>query len=260
MSPGPPFLARLIGVRAAPPHHATISDGSSDASRAISMHMLKALGLHENHGAPEGQTAGSQMEKLVAEDLRTTLVSLAPDREWLVTHPGMKVSAFEQYAHLAVLQKIIDEDETRVLGVAIGRDYEVAPDVTVGVRLATDAAGETLPGDARRLILHASVSCKLTLRSDRAQNVRQEAAVLIRQRHGRLPHVVAVTVEPLPSRIAAIARGTGDVDAVYHLALPQLAAALEQVGNAQQREVYEELTGQRRLLDYATLAPTLVAS
>ncbi|MFF6951861.1 NgoMIV family type II restriction endonuclease [Streptomyces iakyrus] len=32
-----------------------------------------------------------------------------------------------------------------------------------------------------------------------------------------LPHPVAGTAEPMPSRMAAIARGPGEVDAVYHI-------------------------------------------
>src|ERR1035438_2137764 len=68
-------------------------------------------------------------------------------------------------------------------------------------------------------ILHASISCKWTIRSDRVQNARSEALNLIRNRKGRLPHVVVVTGEPLPSRLSAIALGTGDIDCVYHFAL-----------------------------------------
>ena len=42
-------------------------------------------------------------------------------------------------------------------------------------------------------ILHASVSAKYTMRSDRAQNSRTEALNLIRNRKGHLPHIVVVT-------------------------------------------------------------------
>jgi len=42
-------------------------------------------------------------------------------------------------------------------------------------------------------ILHASISCKWTLRSDRAQNARTEALNLVRNRKGKLPHIVVVT-------------------------------------------------------------------
>ena len=45
----------------------------------------------------------------------------------------------------------------------------------------------------------------------RSQNTRTEDLNLIRNRKGRLPHVVAVTAEPLPMRIASLALGTGDL-------------------------------------------------
>jgi hypothetical protein len=55
-------------------------------------------------------------------------------------------------------------------------------------------------------------SSKWTIRSDRSQNSRAEALNLIRNRKGHLPHIVVVTGEPLPSRLASITLGTGDID------------------------------------------------
>ena len=46
-----------------------------------------------------------------------------------------------------------------------------------------------------------------------------------------MPHIVTVTAEPLPMRIASLALGTGDLDCVYHFALDEL------------REVCESLPG-----------------
>jgi hypothetical protein len=66
-------------------------------------------------------------------------------------------------------------------------------------------------------LLHAVISCKWTIRSDRSQNTRTEALNLIRNHKGNLPHIMAITAEPLPTRIASIALGTGDLDSVYHL-------------------------------------------
>jgi len=74
-------------------------------------------------------------------------------------------------------------------------------------------------------ILHGSISCKWTLRADRAQNARTEALNLVRKRKGRVPHIVVVTAEPLPSRLASLALGTGDIDRVYHFALRELQEA-----------------------------------
>jgi hypothetical protein len=156
-----------------------------------------------------------------------------------------KVTDFDQYEHLARIQQIIRDDATKTLGVEIGRDYVIKPDVTVGIR-----RGEVL-------MLHAAVSCKWTIRSDRVQNVRHEAVILTRHRRGRQPHIVAVTAEPLPSRLASIARGTGEIDAVYHVAFEELLAATESAGTKGEKEVLGELVDQKRLLDFTRLPDVL---
>jgi hypothetical protein len=129
--------------------------------------------------------------------------------------------------------------------VEIGRDYVIRPDVTVGIR-----RGEAL-------FLHAAISCKWTIRSDRVQNVRHEAVILTRHRRGRQPHIVVVTAEPLPSRLAAIARGTGEIDAVYHIAFEELLGATTSKGSAGEKEVLAELVEQKRLVDFTRLPDVL---
>jgi hypothetical protein len=76
-------------------------------------------------------------------------------------------------------------------------------------------------------ILQASISCKRTIRGDRSQNTRTEALNLTRNRKGHLPDIVAVTAEPLPTRIAALALGTCDLNCVYHFALTELKGLLK---------------------------------
>jgi hypothetical protein len=102
-------------------------------------------------------------------------------------------------------------------------------------------------------ILHASISCKWTIRSDRSQNTRTEALNLIRNRKGNLPHIVAVTAEPLPTRIAALALGTGDLDCVYHFALPELLQAIKTIDNEDQLDILTSMVDGRRLRDISDL-------
>ena len=124
----------------------------------------------------------------------------------------------------------------------MGNDYSISPDVVVVRYPVRDSEinktsnvvdrrvalhTELRLSNSKMPILHASISTKWTMRSDRAQNTRTEALNLIRNRKGRLPHVMAVTAEPLPSRLASIATGTGDVDCVYHVALYELVQAVE---------------------------------
>jgi hypothetical protein len=91
------------------------------------------------------------------------------------------------------------------------------------------------------------------LRSDRGQNSKSEALNLIRNRKGKLPHIVAVTAEPTPTRIASLALGTGDIDCVYHFALYELQEALIKVNDESQLEMLNTLVEGRRLRDISDL-------
>ena len=160
------------------------------------------------------------------------------------------------------------------LASALGSDYLIKPDIVIGRNPESDdsinepydivdndfasytnirAANNSLP------ILHASISCKWTIRSDRAQNARSEALNLIRYRKGRLPHIAVVTGEPLPSRIASIALGTGDIDCVYHFALPEMVEALNNLEYPDAQEMVKIMVDGRRLRDIADLPLDLAA-
>lgn len=178
----------------------------------------------------------------------------------------MKTSDFAQYEHLAYLNALTSENAQ--LAAALGNDYLVAPDVVVYRDLYDDdeinvddyIVDETFGrlADIRKInggkpILHASVSAKFTMRSDRAQNSRTEALNLIRNRKGHLPHIVVVTAEPMPNRIASLALGTGDIDCVYHFALPELMRAVDEVGSEDAAETLETLVKGKRLKDISDL-------
>lgn len=102
-------------------------------------------------------------------------------------------------------------------------------------------------------LLHASISCKWTIRSDRAQNARSEALNLVRNRKGRLPHIVVVTAEPTPSRLASIALGTGDIDCVYHFALYELQATVQALGLDDAADMLDIMVKGNRLKDISDL-------
>ena len=167
---------------------------------------------------------------------------------------------------MADLERIIKSNKE--LASSLGQDYIVKPDIVVGRSPLSDEAinenglfvnkekgvAQLTPIRQANLvrqhsILHASISCKWTLRSDRSQNARTEALNLIRNRKGQLPHIVAVTAEPLPTRLAALALGTGDLDCVYHIALPELQKAIGQVENEDQADMLNMLINGRRLRD-----------
>jgi hypothetical protein len=152
--------------------------------------------------------------------------------------------------------------------VLLGSDYVIAPDVLIVREPESDEhinAGKKIVDETvalrsglrkrnnERAILHASISCKWTLRSDRAQNARSEALNLIRNRKGRAPHIAVVTGEPLPSRLASLALGTGDIDCVYHFALPELITSVEKLPAEDSLNLVKIMVDGKRLKDISDL-------
>ena len=165
---------------------------------------------------------------------------------------SLRASSYIQYEHLAYLDELTRENKS--LSAMIGNDYMVSPDQPF--RVVDDAT--CLESDLRKRtdgkpILHASISAKWTMRSDRAQNSRTEALNLIRNRKGSLPHIVVVTGEPLPSRLASIALGTGDIDCTYHFALYELIESVKDNGSEDAIDMLETLIEGRRLKDISDL-------
>lgn len=237
----PEFVRTILGLRRGVPNTA---DSANRTSVNIASRVLALLDLPPDHQAPD-QNEGRAFEIAIAMYLEE---SLPLGRDWVVSHKTLGIADFEQYRHLAALARKVDEDETGTLRSQMGAagDYLIVPDVTIGIRGPWEAP-----------MLHASVSCKWTIRSDRVQNIRHEAIVLTRHRRGRQPHIVAVTAEPLPTRLASIARGTGEVDAVYHVTYEELCEAVRDVGTAEQKRVLDELIDQRRLLRLLDLPDAL---
>ena len=249
--PAPTFVTELLGFRETkagkPTTLPNIADSASGTSVKISHAIMGDLGAARL--VPYVENSGALFEERMRSYILAELTRLEPRKQWTVDRRIL--ANFEQYAHLARLQALINADESGVLAVEIGSDYVIAPDVTV-----------SLPGirDPERRMLHAAVSCKWTLRSDRAQNVRHEAVMMIRHRRGRLPHIVAVTMEPMPTRIAALATGTGEVDMVFHPAFDELNDAVQNVGSARQKFALTEMVSQDRLFPLGQLPAILVGT
>lgn len=71
-------------------------------------------------------------------------------------------------------------------------------------------------------------------------------------------HIVVVTGEPLPSRIASLALGTGDIDCMYHFVLYELEKVVEKYSRENGREDIAEqlksLVDGKRLKDISDLS------
>jgi hypothetical protein len=64
---------------------------------------------------------------------------------------------------------------------------------------------------------------------------------------------IHITGEPLPTRIAALALGTGDMDCVYHFALNEMVDVLHSMGNEDQLDILTSMIDGRRLRDISDL-------
>ena len=232
------------------------ADGDNVISVTVANRIVEKLGGLKNFEKISGQTAGNLFEEITRYFIESAfglLTHLRPG-QWIYS-TNASISDFEQYEHLAYLEKAITRD--RKLAAAFKGSYIITPDIVVGRCPVSDNeinAHETVVGKKNGIanltplrqtnrknetkILHASISCKWTIRSDRSQNTRTEALNLIRNRKGHLPHVLAVTAEPTASRLSSLALGTGDLDCVYHFALYELLASTKELGY---KDAYDEL-------------------
>ena len=247
------------------------ADKSSKLSISIATRIATTL-MAETAEKAVGQTSGAKFELINMEFLTNTFPKFQNLRPgvWHIVKLGnrntIKTSSFVQYEHLEYLSKLTENDAK--LAASMGNDYMVAPDVVIYRETVDDSeinktqfiVDDEIANMAyiRKKtgglpILHASISAKWTMRSDRAQNSRTEALGLIRNRKGNLPHIAVVTGEPLPGRLASLALGTGDIDCMYHFALYELIDAVNATGAEDSIELLDVLIKGKRLKDISDL-------
>jgi len=251
-----------------------IADRSSATSKKIAKELFALIGTSKCIEKPSGQTAGRIFAQLVKEFLEKSLAELSHLRpiQWELK-TETEIFNFEQYEHLARLSEIVQQ--VKELQPIIGADYLVKPDIVLFQHPLTDNdigfnSNKKIPEIAKHTplraansesylpLLQAIISCKWTIRSDRAQNTRTEALNILRNRKGRTPCITAITAEPLPSRIASLAFGLGDLDCVYHFALPELQIAVTKVDMKDQLEVLQVMIEGKRLRDIGDLPFDLI--
>jgi hypothetical protein len=256
---------QVLGYRAVVP---SIADKSSKRSIQLAQGILTRMGFPPCPDPLKGQRAGALFESLTLDYLEKAfrLIQHLRPGDWTFSVHG-DVTVFDQYEHLTDLAQVLAQHPG--LRATLG-DYLVKPDIVIGRSPVSDQQvnqdADILQGDTATLtplrannfpdlrpILHASISCKWTIRSDRSQNARTEGLNLIRNRKGNTPHIVIVTAEPLPSRIASVALGTGDLDCVYHMALYELGESVEEVGGETLSEMFDLLVDGKRLRDISDL-------
>lgn len=249
------------------------SNADKDQKSSVDFATSIANQLSANNGARlSGQSSGNKFENAVANFLTNTFLKLEHLRpgKWDIIKVGSRrrdvISSYTQYEHLETLSKLSKQNVS--LAASLGNDYSISPDVIITREREADSnINKPFPIVDEHLALlsdlrlisgvshfpHASISTKWTLRSDRAQNARSEALNLLRNRKGRSPHIVVVTGEPTPSRLASIALGTGDIDCVYHFALPELQNAVLHSQNDEALNMLNIMVDGKRLKDIADL-------
>jgi hypothetical protein len=245
----------------------SMADVNSRLSVAISRNLIKRIPHAIGIKPVKGQTAGlglEQLTKIFLDEAFRLLQHLRPGQWSFSLHTS--ISNFDQYNHLSDLAEIIRKNPS--IRTALG-DYIIAPDIVVARSPVSDseidvkkilAKGKDLPrftplraANTTAPTLHASISCKWTIRSDRSQNARTEGLNLIRNRKGHTPHIAVVTGEPMPTRIASVAIGTGDIDCVYHFALHELIEAVSETKDEAAIDSLKIMIEGRRLRDIADL-------
>ena len=245
----------------------SIADRASVSSKAISAAAVELIGKPVVGKKIDGQRAGSIFEDICREFLEETFLAIGVLRPGIFTvKKGGAIYEFKQFKHLGYLSEMSAKDPD--LATAIGQDYLIKPDIVIArspepdsrinakSNLVDNAVSNLTPlrlENSSQEMLHATISCKFTIRSDRAQNARSEALNVIRNRKGHVPHISVITPEPMPSRLASLALGTGDIDCVYHAFLPELLLAVERVGSDDSLDMLRTMIEGERLRDIADL-------
>lgn len=278
-----PFAAELCGYR--PNGNPSTSDNNDSGSIEWGHALFRALGVAP--GQSEIPKVGSVMEARAAEHLQ----SLRAD---LRIANSRSASEFEQYRHLNVfktftrnykgpsellstvefeLEKALQADASGVRSRLRAAAAEAAADHELVMQLSDSMPEESMlklditasvPTDPARLLV--GLSSKWSLRTDRAQDCVSQGAKLVSLRRGHMPHYAVLTMEPRPSMLKLIAYGSGSVDCVYHVALPELRAAAAEIAATKRegldrwppRLMLERMVSQGRVRSYGHLVDEIL--
>ena len=253
------------------------ADGDNKTSVAIAKGLIERIGKPRVEKKVAGQRAGRLFESACADFIQSTFSALLHMRPgiWTVEkgegNRGVGIARFDQYSHLDDLERLARLNTQ--LAAALGSDYLIKPDIvifrkpepdgTINAHRPIVSEDEAQLSSLREVngkapILHASISCKWTLRSDRAQNARSEGLNLGRNRKGVTARMRATLPTRIASRIASIALGTGDIDHVYHFALPELIETVKDLHLGDAEDSLNTMIHGKRLRDISDLPLDLV--
>ena len=273
-----PFAAGLCGYR--PNGNPSTSDSHDPGSVEWGHALFNALGV--TPGTPEVPGVGDAMEKRAAAHLASlrTDLALAQSRPALAFYQYRHLDVFRQFSKTyrgpaAELEQALDElpsapefnsvrAHIRTAIAAARQDHRLV------IQLQDTMPEESLlkiditvaaPAPVDRLLI--GLSSKWSLRTDRAQDCVSQGSKLVNHRRGQMPHYAVLTMEPRPSMLKLIAYGSGAVDCIYHLALPELREAAIRIESTKktkagaagwpQRLMLERMITQGRIRSYQQL-------
>lgn len=247
-----------------------IADAGNQRSVAVSFHLLEKMceeaGNLQAQVVPSGQASGSRLElaierglaEFIAEHkLRFDVGSKSSNGN---RRPPVSFALTDYWPYMTppVVTEPPDVEQTYK---RLGRGHLIQPDVVVwqqrDVSFARVKDGEVTITPFEIRTLHACISGKATIRSDRSQSSRYEGSTVSRWRRARPPAMIVVTAEPVPSRLGSLAWGLGDLDAIYHVNLKALyhglAAGQRDLGETKESREEYSLAETRELIEYARL-------
>lgn len=246
------------------------ADINTSASKKIALGLAKKLEA-SSASRVSGQTPDDSFVHACVDFIITTfgdLIHLRPGK-WTVASTSereMDITGFEQYSHLHHIRRL--SEEYPQLRTTLGDNLYVKPDIVVFraprddeetnrhsflVRNSDSPLASLLKSCTALPILHASIACSWTIRSGGADNFRSQAFNLLRYRKGHSPHLMVITAEPNPERLAAMCLGTGEIDYFYHFALPELSEAIGEIRYSPHKDLLEKLIEGNRLRDISDL-------
>lgn len=271
-----PFAVGLCGYRAN--GNPSTSDNNDAGSIEWGHALFAALGVPAEK--LEIPLVGSVMERSATDHLAT----VRPD---LVVRQSRPALAFDQYRHLDVFRRFASTYRGPSGDLeGITRELEQLPrssaveEIAAKLMAAQNAARQdhelvsqfvdTMPEESMLKIditiaagppvdrLLIGLSAKWSLRTDRAQDCVSQGSKLVNLRRGHMPHFAVLTMEPRPAMLRLIAYGSGSIDCVYHVALPELRAAAAAIERKRAsawrpRATLERMIAQRRVRPYQDL-------
>lgn len=277
-----PFAAELCGYRRKEGKLTT--PNTSDAGDRGSVELGRAL--FDELGVPADKEGVNDPGSRLEEEIQAHLKPMRPDLLILRSRSALE---FQQYAHLRVfpefkkghteaaptiekLLQIADKlppsrhTKTLIDAMKLAHANFIRQD-SISERLKLYMPEESLlkldltcalEKEGQESLLHLGLSSKWTLRTDRAQDCVSQGSKLASQRRGPMPHYAVITMEPRPAMLKILADGSGSVDYVYHLALPELVQAMDRLKSRKGKNwspgvTFDRLINQGRLRDYDDL-------